>query len=104
MSKEQFDIEELAKMLGMEEEVLDNLETDKLTEEKQKILERAIEMYLTDREGFEDFVTESGLRDLLSKLEDVEVTEIGGQDELDNLKQEVEQKAENQELEIDLDI
>ncbi len=104
MTEEQFDIEELAKMLGMEEEVLDNLETDKLTEEKQKVLEKAIEMYLTDREEFEDFVTESGLRELLSKLEDVEVTEIDGQNELDNLKQEVEQKAQDQELEIDLDI
>ena len=104
MSKQQFDVEELGKMLGMDDQLMDNLDTEELTEEKQKILEQVIEMYLTDREEFEDFVTDSGLRDLLAKLEDVEVTEIEGQDQLADLKQEVKQKADESELEIDLDI
>ena len=100
MAEEEMGIEELGKVLGIDNQVLDNLGTENLSKEKQEVLSQVVDMYFNDPERFEEFVEDSGLQKLLNNLENAEVTQIQSEDEVSSLQQEVENKAE----EVDLDL
>ena len=104
MSQEELALEELAEELGIDNQLMEDLEAKEMKEEKRNVLEEIIETYLKDREQFEQFAAESGLQDLLAKLDDVEIKEIETEEDITELKQEVEEKAAETEIDLEVDL
>ncbi|GAB6098292.1 hypothetical protein JCM16358_01710 [Halanaerocella petrolearia] len=104
MTDQDFDVNELADMLGVNQELIDKLGAGDLSEEKQELLESVFNLYLTNPTEFNNFLDESGLSDLLTELDNVDSTNAQNEEELAELVDNLQQQLDNKDVDLDLDV
>ncbi|GAB6139102.1 hypothetical protein [Halanaerobaculum tunisiense] len=104
MADDKFDLEDIADVLGVDQEAISDLGADELSAEKKEFLESVFNLYLTDQEAFNEFVKESGLSDLLAELDDIEGPTSKSEEELTAITNELKEELAKKDLDIDLDL
>ncbi|AGB41212.1 hypothetical protein Halha_1266 [Halobacteroides halobius DSM 5150] len=104
MTNQDFNVNQLADVLGVDQEFIDKLGAEDIPQEKKELLESILTLYLTNPAEFEDFVAESGLDDLLTKLDNIDGTNPQNEEELAKLVDKLQQQLQNKDVDLNLDL
>ncbi|MCK8827191.1 hypothetical protein MWH25_05485 [Natroniella acetigena] len=103
MDELQEKLKNIAELTGIDPELLNELDIQNLTEEKIELIEKIFNLYLTDQESFAEFITNSGLNDIANNLDEDVKEGIKDKDNLNALKDKLEDIIEEKQLNLDLD-
>ncbi|MGM0369153.1 MAG: hypothetical protein ACQEP9_01885 [Bacillota bacterium] len=98
MSDKQLAKEELATKLGLDQELIEELGAEKLTEEQLQMLHTVINLHSEDRQALTNLLEEAGLDNMLDDISDLRQEEVNDQSDLLDLLEQIREMLAEKEL------